>query len=135
LLLEQEKPCFHPEAGLFYSIGVIEKWLVLSSVAVAFTAVAQGADTLFFVTAEAEFVRFFLVDAEWTWRPFMTFGAWVQTHMLGVVEVYISVVGLEDLGFGQGGYDDRQNQSVEYSFHCSTPCAGVSRDADLYDSR
>ena len=71
----------------------------------ALAAVTERSDTLFLVAAEAEFVRFRLVDTEGARRSFMTLGAWVEPHMLGVVEVHISIVGLEDLGFGKRGYE------------------------------
>src|SRR6185369_11658504 len=111
-----KKPCFHPEAGLFYELP--EKRSVFL-VTVAFAAVADRAYTLFLVAAEAEFVLFRLVDTEGTRRAFMTLGAWVEPHMLGVVEGHISIVGLEDLGFGKRGYEGYQKQSVYEPFHNS----------------
>jgi hypothetical protein len=104
---------------------------------VAFAAVADRTGALFLMAAEAELVRFLLVNATWEWprRPFMTLGAGVHPHMLGVVEVHIPVVGLEDLGFGKCGYEECEKQSIYESFHNSNSVGSYQQDEFLYDSR
>jgi hypothetical protein len=131
-----KKPCFHPEAGLLFVNLAVER-SVFFSVAVAFAAMAEGAGSLFLVAAEAEFVRLLLVNAarKWPRRPFMALGAGVHSHVLGVVEIYVAVIGLEDLCFGKGDDKGCQQEGVAESFHVSNSVTSYRNDADLYDRR
>ncbi len=58
---------------------------------------ARWADTLFGMATDTEFMCFGLVDSELPWRAFMAFSAWIKPHMLRVIEIYITIVSLENL--------------------------------------
>lgn len=66
----------------------------------ALAAVAGRTGTLFGMATYAELVPFLFVYAELAWRSLMTFGAGVETHMLRVVEINVTIVCLEYLCLG-----------------------------------
>lgn len=69
----------------------------------AMGTVAGRASALLGMTAEAEFMCLLLVKParKRAWRAFMALGAGEESHMLGVIEVDIPIVGLEHFGLSQ----------------------------------
>jgi len=91
--------------------------LVVFLVAVAAAAVPGGADTFLGVAADAELVGLGLVDAKGARRSFVAVGTGVEPHVLGVVEIHVAVVGLEDLGFGEREKHERGKGGINNPFH------------------
>lgn len=82
---------------LFYCIALPNLLVLVIPVAVALAAVAGRPGPLFGMAADTELVPVLLVNAELAWWPVVAILAWVEPHMLGVVEVDVAVVGFEDL--------------------------------------
>lgn len=69
---------------------------IFFDVSVALCTVTRWTGTLLGMTADAEFMPFCLVYAKRPWRAFMAFSARVEPHMLGMVEVDVTVICLEN---------------------------------------
>jgi hypothetical protein len=83
--------------------------------------VPGGTCPLFGVAADTELVSLLLVDppGERSWSPVMALTAGVHPHMLGVIEIHITVVCLENLGMSHGYKHQHAECSGNQLFHFS----------------
>ena len=91
--------------------------VLLGAVAVTLGTAAGGAGALFCVAAYAEFVSLCFVDTERPGCSFVALGTGIKSHMLGVIEIDITVVSLEYFGVGERGEHDREECYGYELFH------------------